>query len=79
MAGLDGRCTLLIQLGSALAARPDICATGRPGDMLRTSISLSSSFFSLTKDNLFRILPVSFPLYLVTVQTPARNPLDDPV
>lgn len=35
MAGLEGRCNLLIQLGSALAARPDICATGRPGDILR--------------------------------------------
>lgn len=35
MAGLEGRCNLLIQLGSALEARPDICATGRPGDMLR--------------------------------------------
>ncbi|ORY24384.1 hypothetical protein BCR39DRAFT_547008 [Naematelia encephala] len=34
MAGLEGRCNLLIQLGSALEARPDICATGRPGDML---------------------------------------------
>ena len=34
MAGLEGRCNLLIQLGSALVARPDICRGGRPGDML---------------------------------------------
>ena len=34
MAGLDGRCNLLIQLGSALQARKDICPNGRPGDML---------------------------------------------
>lgn len=39
MAGLDGRCNLLIQLGSALEARQDICVNGRPGDMLSTSIS----------------------------------------
>ncbi|GFZ42588.1 hypothetical protein JCM24511_00304 [Saitozyma sp. JCM 24511] len=34
MAGLEGRCNLLIRLGSAIEARPDICATGRPGDIL---------------------------------------------
>ncbi|EIW66550.1 hypothetical protein TREMEDRAFT_45681 [Tremella mesenterica DSM 1558] len=34
MAGLEGRCNLLISLGSALQARPDICGNGRPGDML---------------------------------------------
>lgn len=34
MAGLEGRCNLLIKLGDALAARPDLCATGRPGDLL---------------------------------------------
>ena len=34
MAGLEGRCNLLTQLGSTLEARSDICATGRPGDML---------------------------------------------
>ncbi|KIR55380.1 hypothetical protein I315_01966 [Cryptococcus gattii Ru294] len=35
MAGLEGRCNLLIKLGDALAARPDLCATGRPGDLLK--------------------------------------------
>lgn len=35
MAGLEGRCNLLTQLGSTLEARSDICATGRPGDMLK--------------------------------------------
>lgn len=34
MAGLEGRCNLLIKLGDALAVRPDLCATGRPGDLL---------------------------------------------
>jgi hypothetical protein len=38
MAGLEGRCNLLIRLGSAIEARPDICATGRPGDILGRSI-----------------------------------------
>lgn len=37
MAGLEGRSNLLIQLGTALEKRPDICATGRPGDMLGES------------------------------------------
>ncbi|OXG14982.1 hypothetical protein C367_05644 [Cryptococcus neoformans Ze90-1] len=35
MTGLEGRCNLLIKLGDALAARPDLCATGRPGDLLK--------------------------------------------
>ena len=34
MEGLEGRCNLLIKLGSAIEARPDICKTGRPGDVL---------------------------------------------
>ncbi|WVR03814.1 hypothetical protein IAU60_000810 [Kwoniella sp. DSM 27419] len=34
MAGLGGRCNLLIKLGDALEARPDICKNGRPGDIL---------------------------------------------
>jgi hypothetical protein len=34
MAGLEGRCNLLIQLGSAIETRSDICASGRPGDIL---------------------------------------------
>lgn len=34
MAGLEGRSTLLAQLGSALEARPDIVRSGRPGDIL---------------------------------------------
>jgi hypothetical protein len=34
MAGLEGRCSLLIQLGSAIESRSDLCASGRPGDML---------------------------------------------
>jgi hypothetical protein len=38
MTGLEGRCNLLIRLGSAIEARPDICATGRPGDILGRSI-----------------------------------------
>lgn len=37
MTGLEGRCNLLIKLGDALAARPDLCATGRPGDLLSKS------------------------------------------
>ncbi|CAD6568102.1 MAG: hypothetical protein TREMPRED_004259 [Tremellales sp. Tagirdzhanova-0007] len=59
MAGLDGRCTLLIQLGSALAARPDICATGRPGDMLQFFQSHSpstSSPFKLPLETLWTTL-----------------------
>ncbi|WVO13283.1 hypothetical protein L204_100896 [Cryptococcus depauperatus] len=35
MAGLEGRCNLLIKLGDALAARPDLVAGGRPGDLLK--------------------------------------------
>lgn len=34
MAGLEGRCKLLIGLGDALEAKPDVIAGGRPGDML---------------------------------------------
>ena len=34
MAGLEGRCKLLIGLGDALEARPDVIQGGRPGDML---------------------------------------------
>lgn len=34
MAGFEGRCRLLVELGAALKARPDVCETGRPGDML---------------------------------------------
>ncbi|KAK8861574.1 hypothetical protein IAR55_002396 [Kwoniella newhampshirensis] len=34
MAGLYGRCNLLIKLGDALASRPNLCSTGRPGDLL---------------------------------------------
>lgn len=37
MTGLEGRCNLLIKLGDALAARPDLCVTGRPGDLLSKS------------------------------------------
>ena len=40
MAGLEGRSNLLIQLGGALAKRPDICESGRPGDMLSESIPI---------------------------------------
>ncbi|ODN76668.1 hypothetical protein L202_05310 [Cryptococcus amylolentus CBS 6039] len=35
MAGLQGRTDLLINLGSALQARPDLCPTGRPGDLIQ--------------------------------------------
>ena len=38
MAGLEGRCNLLINLGEAIEKRPDICAGGRPGDMLGKSL-----------------------------------------
>ena len=38
MAGLGGRCNLLINLGEAIEKRPDICAGGRPGDMLGMSL-----------------------------------------
>lgn len=34
MSGLEGRTSLLSQLGSALEARPDIVRSGRPGDIL---------------------------------------------
>ncbi|KAL7419638.1 hypothetical protein Q5752_005551 [Cryptotrichosporon argae] len=34
MAGLEGRTALLMQLGAALEARPDICPNGRPGEIL---------------------------------------------
>ncbi|KAL1411334.1 hypothetical protein Q8F55_002285 [Vanrija albida] len=34
MSGLEGRANLLIQLGGALEARPDIVRSGRPGDIL---------------------------------------------
>ncbi|ORX33697.1 hypothetical protein BD324DRAFT_639192 [Kockovaella imperatae] len=34
MAGLEGRCELLIKLGSALGDRPDICPSGRPGEII---------------------------------------------
>ncbi len=34
MAGLEGRCNLLIKLGDALLARPDICPNSRPGDLI---------------------------------------------
>ena len=37
MAGLEGRCQLLIKLGSALQVKFDICPNGRPGDMLGES------------------------------------------
>ena len=43
MAGLEGRCNLLIQLGTALEARPDICETGRPGDMI-SALQVMSPF-----------------------------------
>lgn len=38
MAGLEGRCKLLIGLGDALEARPEVAEGGRPGDMLGESI-----------------------------------------
>ena len=58
MAGLEGRCNLLIQLGYALEARPDICASGRPGDMLRRPLPFDSA--ALTES---RLLPI--PLYVL--------------
>jgi hypothetical protein len=37
MTGLEGRTSLLSQLGGALEARPDIAQNGRPGDILGMS------------------------------------------
>ncbi|WVQ64905.1 uncharacterized protein L199_003074 [Kwoniella botswanensis] len=59
MAGLDGRCNLLIKLGDALEKRPDICKNGRPGDLLdyfSTSITDSTLPLSSFWSNLFELL-----------------------
>ena len=46
MAGLEGRCNLLINLGEAIEKRPDVCAGGRPGDMLGMSFPSYIPFLS---------------------------------
>ncbi|WVQ79123.1 hypothetical protein IAT38_001218 [Cryptococcus sp. DSM 104549] len=72
MAGLEGRCQLLFKLGDALASRPDICATGRPGDLLTyfepkiTNSTLPlTAFWSTLFDLLLPIWPArtSLPSY----------------
>jgi len=70
MAGLDGRCNLLIQLGSALEARPDICKTGRPGDMLGTP-----DFFRKFPVNLSTLHAGYFQSRFPSTSTPYTLPL----
>ncbi|KIR32594.1 hypothetical protein I352_05019 [Cryptococcus deuterogattii MMRL2647] len=78
MAGLEGRCNLLIKLGDALAARPDLCATGRPGDLLiyfepkvKDSLRLSD-FWSTLFDLVLPIWPSR-----VTLPSHPTYPLGD--
>ncbi|WWD16515.1 hypothetical protein CI109_100942 [Kwoniella shandongensis] len=72
MAGLEGRCNLLIKLGDALSNRPDLVATGRPGDLLTyfepliaNSTLPLSQFWSTLFDLLLPIWPArtSLPSY----------------
>ncbi|WVF65776.1 hypothetical protein IAT40_000510 [Kwoniella sp. CBS 6097] len=64
MAGLEGRCNLLIKLGDALEARPDICRNRRPGDILgyfepriKSSVLPLSEFWSTLFELLLPIWP----------------------
>lgn len=43
MSGLEGRTALLSKLGGALAARPDIVKSGRPGDLVGEQLPLSQA------------------------------------
>ncbi|WVW80139.1 hypothetical protein I302_102114 [Kwoniella bestiolae CBS 10118] len=79
MAGLEGRCNLLIKLGDALEKRPDICKDGRPGDILTyfssriTNYTLPlSSFWSTLFELLLPIWPSR-----TTLPTYPSEPLGD--
>ncbi|KAK1927511.1 hypothetical protein DB88DRAFT_478272 [Papiliotrema laurentii] len=81
MAGLEGRSNLLIQLGTALEKRPDICATGRPGDMLgyfQTHLPSGSKSLPLTLlwSTLFELL---LPIWPARTSLPSypKHPLGD--
>ncbi|OCF43383.1 hypothetical protein I317_02823 [Kwoniella heveanensis CBS 569] len=79
MAGLEGRCNLLIKLGDALQARPDICKNGRPGDILsyfepriQSSVLPLSDFWSTLFDLLLPIWPSR-----TTLPSAPEEPLGD--
>ncbi|WVQ93418.1 hypothetical protein IAU59_000489 [Kwoniella sp. CBS 9459] len=79
MAGLEGRCNLLIKLGDALEATPDICQHGRPGDILNyfeprisSSVLPLSEFWSTLFDLLLPIWPSR-----TTLPSSPNEPLGD--
>ncbi|WRT65696.1 uncharacterized protein IL334_002642 [Kwoniella shivajii] len=79
MAGLEGRCNLLIKLGDALEKRPDICKDGRPGDILdyfSTKISNSTLPLSDFWSTLFSLLLPIWPSR-TTLPSYPKEPLGD--